>query len=71
MVKTRQQAIEETPGGVSGAVQIAKDVVARDGVRGLYRGFGTVIVGIIPARGVSLSSKQNTANDIYQVEHMS
>ena len=57
VVKTRQQAIEGTPGGISGAVQIAKDVVARDGVRGLYRGFGTVIVGIIPARGVSLWSK--------------
>ena len=56
VVKTRQQAIEGTPPGIRGAAQIARDVVRHDGVRGLYRGFGTVIIGIIPARGVSLLS---------------
>lgn len=52
VIKTRQQAIEGTPSGIRGAAQIAKDVVRADGIRGLYRGFGTVIIGIIPARGV-------------------
>ena len=53
VVKTRQQAIEGTPPGIRGAAQIARDVVKYDGIRGLYRGFGTVIIGVIPARGVS------------------
>lgn len=56
VVKTRQQAIEGTPAGLRGAAQIAKDIVRYDGIRGLYRGFGTVIIGVIPARGVSLPS---------------
>ena len=41
--------------GNQGAAQVAKDLVRHDGVRGLYKGFGTVIVGIIPARVVSAS----------------
>ena len=40
-----------------GAVQVAQQVVAADGVRGLYRGFGTVILGVIPARGVCCSAE--------------
>lgn len=53
VIKTRQQALEGAPSGLRGAANIARDVVRTDGVRGLYRGFGTVIIGIIPARGVS------------------
>ena len=52
VVKTRQQAIEGTPPGIRGAAQIAKDILRYDGIRGLYRGFGTVVIGVIPARGV-------------------
>ena len=37
---------------MQGALQVAQQVVAHDGIRGLYRGFGTVILGVIPARGV-------------------
>lgn len=39
-------------GPPQGAAQVARQVVATDGVRGLYRGFTTVVVGVIPARGV-------------------
>ena len=53
VVKTRQQAIEGTPSGIKGAAQIARSIVRHDGVRGLYRGFGTVVIGVLPARGVS------------------
>ena len=40
---------------LQGATRVARDVVRTDGVRGLYRGFGTVIIGIVPARAVQTS----------------
>ena len=56
VVKTRQMALPEAPRGVRGALSVGRDVVRADGVRGLYRGLGTVMVGIIPARGVYLTT---------------
>ena len=38
--------------GLQGAAQTASAILRTDGIRGLYRGFGTVIFGTIPARGV-------------------
>lgn len=37
---------------LQGAAHVTRQVLATDGVRGLYRGFGIVVVGVIPARGV-------------------
>ena len=56
MVKTRQMALPEAPRGVRGALSVGRDVLRADGVKGLYRGLGTVMVGIIPARGVYLTT---------------
>ena len=39
---------------MQGAAHVVRQVLATDGIRGLYRGFGIVVVGVIPARGVSL-----------------
>ncbi len=39
---------------LQGAAHVVRQVLATDGIRGLYRGFGIVVVGVIPARGVSL-----------------
>lgn len=33
-----------------GAMWTARNVVASEGIRGLYAGFGTVICGMVPAR---------------------
>lgn len=49
-------ALPEAPRGVRGALSVGRDVVRADGIRGLYRGLGTVMVGIIPARGVYLTT---------------
>jgi Mitochondrial carrier protein len=38
---------------LQGAQATAAAIVRADGVRGLYRGFGTTIFGLVPARGVS------------------
>lgn len=39
---------------MQGAKQTAQAIIRKDGVSGLYRGFGTVVFGAIPARIVSL-----------------
>lgn len=56
VIKTRQMALEHAPHGVRGAYLTAQSVVHHDGIRGLYKGFGTVISGAIPARIVYLST---------------
>lgn len=38
---------------MQGAKETAKIILRTDGVSGLYRGFGTVVFGAIPARIVS------------------
>lgn len=38
---------------LQGAQATAAAIVRADGIRGLYRGFGTTIFGLVPARGVS------------------
>ena len=68
VIKTRQQAIEGAPSGISGAAQVARDVVKTDGFRGLYRGFGTVIIGVIPARGVRSPSREQRSRVQTEVE---
>ena len=40
---------------LQGAAHVVRQVLATDGIRGLYRGFGIVVVGVIPARGVGFS----------------
>ncbi|KAI7841269.1 hypothetical protein COHA_005042 [Chlorella ohadii] len=49
-------ALEGSQSGLRGAYLTARGVVAHDGVRGLYKGFGTVIGGMFPARMVYLST---------------
>jgi solute carrier family 25 protein 44 len=49
-------ALDDAPRGLSGAVAVGRTVVAADGVKGLYRGLGTVVAGVIPARGVYLTT---------------
>ncbi|PRW59482.1 solute carrier family 25 member 44 [Chlorella sorokiniana] len=56
VIKTRQMALEGSQSGLRGAYLTARGVVAHDGVRGLYKGFGTVIGGMFPARMVYLST---------------
>ena len=64
VIKTRMMALDGAHTGISGAIYTARDVVRSDGVRGLYRGFGTVLVGAIPARMVYLGSLESTKSAI-------
>jgi solute carrier family 25 protein 44 len=63
VVKTRQMAAPPSAAigpGLAGARQTARDVLSRDGVRGFYRGFGTVVFGTIPGRSVYLYALEAT-----------
>lgn len=43
-------------GGLVGTYNVARGLVRSEGVAGLYKGFGTVVLGTIPARVVYLST---------------
>ena len=49
-------ALPDAPRGVRGAWAVGRSIVAAQGVRGLYCGLGTVVCGIIPARGAYLTT---------------
>ena len=57
VVKTRMMAIESAHGhGMAGLVGNVRDIVRSEGAAGLYRGYSTVVLGIIPARVLYLST---------------
>lgn len=57
-------ALEGAPGGFRGAYITARDVVRYDGLRGLYKGFGTVLTGLIPARMLYLATLEATKSGV-------
>ncbi|CDZ98472.1 carnitine acyl carnitine carrier [Phaffia rhodozyma] len=54
LTKTRLQTA--APGTYTGAIDVVKKTVARDGVRGMYRGMGPPIVGVTPIFALSFWS---------------
>lgn len=59
VIKTRLQVANASAGRVT-AVSTVRSIAAQDGVKGFYRGFGTVISGTIPARCLYLSTLEMT-----------
>eukprot|EP00887_Chlorella_sp_A99_P006629 scaffold3.g6629.t1 len=63
VVKTRMMALDgagDMGMGLRGAYRTAQTVVQHDGLRGLWKGFGTVVGGMIPARMIYLYSLEYT-----------
>ena len=60
VIKTRMMALDDAHRGVQGVYFTARDVVRESGMRGLYKGFGTVIGGLIPGRMVYLGVLEGT-----------
>ena len=59
VVKTRMQvAVKDS--AEKNAFSVIKGLLKNDGVPGLYRGFGTVITGAIPARIIFLTALETT-----------
>ena len=59
VVKTRLQVASKDIADRN-AFAVAKGILKADGVPGLYRGFGTVITGAIPARIIFLTTLETT-----------
>ena len=60
VVKTRMQVASGKGEVAAGAGAVVRSIVRADGIRGLYRGFGTVLFGTIPSRIVMLTSLETT-----------
>ena len=57
VIKTRQMVDGSAVGSrPPPAMSIVKDIVKERGIPGLYRGFGTIVVGTLPIRFVYLST---------------
>lgn len=56
VIKTRQMANEGVSGGFQGAKQVTTELWAAEGLRGFYKGMGTVIFGTLPARVVYMGT---------------
>ena len=50
VIKTQQMANPHANPGFSGAMHTARVILDTEGVRGFFRGFGTVVAGAIPVR---------------------
>lgn len=59
VIKTRIQVASKAT-AQKNALEVFKNIVKVDGIPGLYRGFGTVIIGAVPARIIFLSSLEIT-----------
>lgn len=60
VIKTRMQVSSSKTKTALSFSETVRDISMRDGVRGFYRGFSTVICGTIPARCVYLSTLELT-----------
>ncbi|KAH9620387.1 hypothetical protein KSS87_018656 [Heliosperma pusillum] len=49
------------------AFSAARSILKADGIPGLYRGFGTVVTGLIPARIIFLTALETTKVAVFQV----
>lgn len=66
VVKTRMQvAVKDS--AEKNALSVIKGLLKNDGVPGLYRGFGTVITGAIPARIIFLTALETTKVGAYKL----
>ncbi|KAK8630020.1 hypothetical protein V6N13_078832 [Hibiscus sabdariffa] len=60
LVKTRQQVAQSQVSGIRTAFSIVK----HDGFRALYRGFGTSLMGTIPARALYMAALEVTKSNV-------
>nr|XP_043629291.1 solute carrier family 25 member 44-like [Erigeron canadensis] len=60
VLKTRQQVlVKDTP-----CYKMAVSILQRDGLRGFYRGFGTSLMGTIPARALYMGALEMTKSNV-------
>ncbi|XP_019193263.1 PREDICTED: solute carrier family 25 member 44-like [Ipomoea nil] len=60
VLKTRQQVAESRLSSIATALSVLR----HEGIRGLYRGFGTSLMGTIPARALYMASLEVTKSNV-------
>nr|GME01832.1 solute carrier family 25 member 44-like [Ipomoea batatas] len=60
VLKTRQQVAESRLSSITTAISVLR----HEGIRGLYRGFGTSLMGTIPARALYMASLEVTKSNV-------
>lgn len=60
VLKTRQQVAESRLSSITTALSVLR----HEGIRGLYRGFGTSLMGTIPARALYMASLEVTKSNV-------
>lgn len=66
VVKTRLQ-VASKDAAERNAFSVVRGLLRRDGIPGLYRGFGTVITGAVPARVIFLTALETTKIAAYKM----
>ncbi|KAF5735606.1 Mitochondrial substrate carrier family protein [Tripterygium wilfordii] len=66
VVKTRLQVASKDTAERT-AYSVIRGILRTDGISGLYRGFGTVITGVIPARTIFLTTLETTKVAAFKV----
>ena len=56
VVKTRMQVAEHSGVSLTHGVVLFRHIVRNDGIHGLYRGFGTSVIGSLPGKVLALTS---------------
>lgn len=69
VIKTRQMAMPNVGGGVKGALQTTAAIWKSEGIPGYYRGFGTVVGGMLPARMMYLNVLEMSKSGMNKVGH--
>ncbi|XP_078448432.1 uncharacterized protein LOC144716991 isoform X2 [Wolffia australiana] len=70
VVKTRMQVVEGTLAHMNG-FSVFKNIMRNDGIRGIFRGFGTSAVGSLPGRVLALTSLEISKEMVLKhTEHM-
>ncbi|XP_051115073.1 uncharacterized protein LOC127240425 [Andrographis paniculata] len=66
VVKTRLQVASHNT-SERGVFSVARGILKTDGIRGFYRGFGTVVTGAIPTRALYLTALETTKSAVLEV----
>jgi len=63
LTKTRLQTA--APGAYTGAIDVVKQTIARDGIKGLYRGMVPPLLGVTPIFAISFWVNKNKASSLF------
>lgn len=64
VIKIRQMSSTDCSPGLAGARDTGRQILRQEGIRGLYRGYGTVLAGAIPVRRRPSAPNQSPSSQL-------